>query len=426
MNDTELLERRISVLGRNAPLFYDRPLHIVRGEGVWLEDADGRRYLDVYNNVPNVGHCRREVVEAIAAQAATLNIHTRYLHENVVRYAERLTAQFEPQLSAAMFTCTGTESNELALRLARYRTGGTGIIVSDFNYHGNSMVLAELTTAFSVPERFGRHARAVSIPDPYRAAPGQSLEQLAEQFADKVSDAIQSLEADGIKLAALLFDSVFSSEGLPALVPGYLAKAVERVRAAGGLFIADEVQGGFGRTGTSMWSYQDHGVVPDLVTLGKPMANGHPVGGVIADRDLVDAFGKAATYFNTFGGNPVSAAAGLATLDIVERDNLRRNAREVGGYIRAGLERLAARHEIIGDVRGRGLFFGLELVEDRASKTPATAQTKLLINRMRERGVLMSRIGKSDNILKMRPPLIFTVEHADLLLATLDDALGTL
>ncbi|MCZ4339971.1 aminotransferase class III-fold pyridoxal phosphate-dependent enzyme [Sphingomonadaceae bacterium G21617-S1] len=421
--DQALLERRYRVLGRNAPLFYERPVHLVRGKGVWVTDADGRDYLDVYNNVPHVGHCHPRVVDAIAKQAATLNLHTRYLHETVVEYAERLTATFDDSLSSVVFTCSGTEANELALRMARYRTGGQGIIVSDFSYHGNSETLGALTTCFPTPEPFPGFARKVTIPDPYRDRQGRSDEELAHHFAAQVDQAVKSLQADGIRVAALLIDTLFANEGLPQPVPGYVTKAVEIVRAAGGLFICDEVQAGFGRTGDAMWGHQLSGVVPDIVTLGKPMGNGHPIAGVVAPIDLVDSFGLAATYFNTFGGNPVSAAAGMAVLDVLVDEGLLQNARDVGRYIRDGLDRLADRHAIIGNVRGRGLFFGLELVGDDEARSPATAETKRVINLMRERGVLISRIGRYDNILKMRPAMVFAREHADQLLATLDDVL---
>ncbi len=424
-SDQALLERRYRVLGRNAPLFYERPVHLVKGQGVWLTDANGRDYLDVYNNVPHVGHCHPHVVEAIARQAATLNIHTRYLHETVVAYAERLTATFDPGLASVAFTCSGTEANELALRMARFRSGGQGIIVSDFSYHGNSETLAAVTTCFPVPEPFPTFARKVTIPDPWRDRQGRSDEELAEHFAGQVEAAVRSLEADGIKVAALLIDTLFANEGLPEPLPGYVAKAAAIVRAAGGLFICDEVQAGFGRTG-AMWGHQAAGVTPDIVTLGKPMGNGHPIAGVVAPTDLVDSFGLAATYFNTFGGNPVSAAAGMAVLDVLENEQLLENARIVGAYVQDGLYRLADKHAIVANVRGRGLFFGLELVHGDADRSPATRETKRVINLMRENGVLISRIGRHDNILKMRPPMVFAKAHADQLLATLDDALGTL
>ena len=322
MPDDSLLNRRLNVLGRNAPLFYDRPVHIVRGNGVWVEDADGRRYLDAYNNVPHVGHCHPHVVDAIARQAAELNLHTRYLHETVVTYAERLTAMFAEPLNTAMFTCSGTEANELALRMARFGTGNTGIIVSDFSYHGNSATLASLTTAFDVVEDFPSFARKVTVPDPRHDGQDVDERALAERYAAQVSEAVQSLQADGMGVAAILIDAFFANEGLPDPVPGYVAQAVDIVRAAGGLFICDEVQAGFGRTGDATWGHELSGVVPDIVTLGKPMGNGHPLAGVIASNDLVSEFQVASTYFNTFGGNPVSAAAGQAVLDVLERESL--------------------------------------------------------------------------------------------------------
>ncbi len=424
-DDHTLLKRRYDVLGHNAPLFYDEPVHIVRGDGVWVEDADGRRYLDTYNNVPHVGHCHPHVVDAIARQAATLNLHTRYLHESVVEYAERLTAQFAEPLDTAMFTCSGTEANELALRMARFKTGNRGIIVSDFSYHGNSATLASLTTAFPVVESFPSFARTITVPDPRHDAVGLTPEQLADRHLGQVVAAVDSLQQSGEGVAAILIDTFFANEGLPDPVPGYVQGAVDIVRDAGGLFICDEVQAGFGRTGDAMWGHELSAVVPDMVTLGKPMGNGHPLAGVIAPNDVVSDFQSASTYFNTFGGNPVSAAAGMAVLDVLEREQLQDNARTVGAYVRRGLEKLQSTYPMIAGVRGRGLFFGIEIVDDGAG-TPAPGQTKRLVNMMRDRGVLLSRIGRYDNVLKMRPPMVFGFDDADLLLSTLDDALSAL
>lgn len=420
MTSDQLLQRRFDVLGRNAPLFYDRPVHLVRGEGVWVEDADGRRYLDAYNNVPHVGHCHPRVVEAVARQAATLNLHTRYLHELVVDYAERLTATLAGPLDTTVLTCSGSEANELALRMARFATGRTGLVVSDFSYHGNTATLASLTTCFPVVEAFPGHARAVRVPDPRHDGAGLSEAELADRYVEEVARACRSLEESGHGVAAILIDSFFANEGLPDPVPGYVQRAVEMVRDAGGLFVCDEVQAGFGRTGDAMWGHELAGVVPDIVTMGKPMGNGHPVAGVVAGNPLVSDFQAASTYFNTFGGNPVSAAAAMAVLDVLEEERLQENARVVGAYVREGLEKLAARHDVVGGVRGRGLFFGIEIEQDGA---PAPELTKVLVNRMRERGVLLSRIGRHDNVLKMRPPMVFSETEADLLLATLDEAL---
>jgi 4-aminobutyrate aminotransferase-like enzyme len=419
-----LLERRYRVLGRNSPLFYDKPLHLVRGEGVWLYDADGKRYLDAYNNVPHVGHCHPRVVAALSRQAATLNTHTRYLDETVVAYAERLTVLFDPKLSMAMFCCTGSEANELALRIARDCSGGMGIIATAWAYHGNTAAVMQVSSLFTPENKRGPYVRTVPVMDPYRDRGGRSDEQLGTDYANEVKRAIDAFAADGIPFAGLLFCTAFSSEGLPTVPAGFMAKALTHVHAAGGLFIADEVQAGFGRFGSHMWGHQKLGVIPDIVTLGKPMGNGHPLAGVIAGPDLVNAFAGRNMYFNTFGGNPVSAAVGTAVLDVLQDERLLQNAVAVGNYTLQRLTKLAERHSLIGDVRGAGLFFAVELVSDRQAKTPATAETKRLVNLMRERGVLISRIGMHDNILKIRPPMPFQKQHADLLVDTLDEVLS--
>jgi 4-aminobutyrate aminotransferase-like enzyme len=421
-----LLERRYRVLGRHSPLFYDKPLHLVRGEGVWLYDADGKRYLDAYNNVPHVGHCHPRVVAALSRQAAALNTHTRYLDETVVAYAERLTALFDPSLSMAMFCCTGSEANELALRIARDCSGGMGIIGTAWAYHGNTAAVMQVSSLFTPQDKRGPYVRTVPVMDPYRERGGRSDEQLATDYANEVKRAIDAFAAQGIRFAGLLFCTAFSSEGLPTVPAGFMAKALGHVHAAGGLFIADEVQAGFGRFGSHMWGHQRLGVIPDIVTLGKPMGNGHPLAGVIARPDLVNAFAARNMYFNTFGGNPVSAAVGTAVLDVLQDERLLQNAVAVGNYTLQRLSELANRHALIGDVRGAGLFFAVELVSDRQAKTPATAETKRLVNLMRERGVLISRIGMHDNILKIRPPMPFQKQHADLLVDTLDEVLSAL
>jgi 4-aminobutyrate aminotransferase-like enzyme len=420
MGTEALLERRYRVIGRNSPLFYDRPLNLVRGEGVWVYDADGKRYLDAYNNVPHVGHCHPHVVGALARQAAVLNTHTRYLHEGVVAYAERLTSKFESSLSMAMFTCTGSEANELALRIVRECTGGMGIIGTAHAYHGNTAAVIQLGSVFTPPEKRGPYVRTVPVMDPYRDRAGRSDAELASAYADDVKRAIDSFAAAGVPFAGLLYCTSFSSEGLPTLPAGFMAKALAHVHAAGGLFIADEVQSGFGRFGSHMWGYQKLDVVPDVVTLGKPMGNGHPLAGVVARRELVERFTAQNMYFNTFAGNPVSAAVGMAVLDVLENERLLESALNVGRYTLERLGKLADKYEVIGDVRGAGLFFAVELVGSRGSKAPAPDATKRLVNLMRDRGVLISRIGPHDNILKIRPPMPFSRDHADLLVETLD------
>ncbi len=422
----DLLQRRQRVLGQHAPLFYDQPLHLVRGEGVWLYDVDGNRYLDVYNNVPHVGHCHPHVVAALHQQASTLNTHTRYLHDNIVNYAERLTATFDDSLAMAMFTCTGSEANELALRMARHCTGGQGIIVTDFAYHGNTEAVAELGTAFMPESRKSRRVKSVPVPDSYRPLEGLSGDALADAYAECVKQAIEAFEAEGVKFAGLLMCPDFANEGLLNVPAGFMEKAIAHVRAAGGLYIADEVQAGFGRTGKHWWAHQGYGVTPDIVTLGKPMGNGHPLAGLVARPDLIEDFGAVSMYFNTFGGNPVSCAVGMAVLDVLEQEQLRENAVETGAYVAAGLRELQEKHALIGEVRDLGMFFAVELVSDRPQKTPAADAARTVINRMRHKGVLISRIGRHDNILKLRPPMPFRPQHADLLLTTLDETLGQL
>lgn len=425
MTNRSLLERRVRLLGAGAPLFYDEPVHIVRGEGVWLYDADGKRYLDVYNNVPHVGHCHPHVVEALTKQAATLNVHSRYLHETILDYAERLTATFDDSLDMVIFTCTGTESNEVALRMARQHTGGMGIICTNFTYHGNSTAVWELATTFFKDGRSpGANVRSVPFPDSYRPQFDATGAALAEAYANEVRKALEDFAAHNIKPAALIVCPIFSGEGLPDVPTAYLQKAVEHVRNAGGLFIADEVQAGFGRTGKHMWGHQLHGVTPDIVTLGKPMGNGHPLGGVVARADLLNEFRDSSMYFNTFAGNPVSCAVGMAVLDVLEQEDLLTNAVVTGDYVKQGLRSLQEKHILIGDVRGSGMFFGLDLVSDRQTKQPAAAEAKRVVNEMRRRGILISKIGPHDNVLKMRPPMPFAREHADQLLSVLDDVLA--
>jgi 4-aminobutyrate aminotransferase-like enzyme len=413
-----LLERRAKVLGPAYRLFYEEPVHLVRGEGAWLFGADGTRYLDAYNNVASVGHCHPHVVAALARQAAILNTHTRYLDETVLDYAERLVATFPTELSQVMFTCTGSEANDLALRVARTFTGGTGVIVTRWAYHGVTITTSALSPNLGPAITVPTDARLVPAPDGYRGPA-----DVGAAFASAVEAALDDMARSGIKPAALLVDTVFSSDGVFTDSPGFLAPAVAAVRRAGGLFIADEVQPGFGRTGDSMWGFQRHGVVPDLVTLGKPMGDGHPIGGMVGKPDILSAFGAKTRYFNTFGGNPVSAAVGMAVLDVIEREGLMANAREAGAVLASGLRALAARHDIIGDVRGAGLFIGVELVEDRATRAPATAATQRIVNHLRRRGVLIGAAGPDGNVLKIRPPLVFGRAEAAVFLERMAEVL---
>ncbi len=419
--DTNLIERRKRLLGPAYRLFYDSPVHLVRGEGVWLYDADGNKYLDMYNNVPHVGHCHPHVAEAICEQAKTLNTHTRYLHDKVLDYAERLLDRFPPQLDTAMFCCTGSEANELALRIARTATGGEGLIVTSYAYHGNTKAIFEITTSDIPAKERPPYVVTVPVPDAYR---GQHRgEDAGERYAAHTHEAIDLLKSRGIKPAAFIIDTIVSSGGVVAPPKGYLRKVAEIVRDAGAVFVADEVQPGFGRIGTNFWGFEADELVPDIVTMGKPMGNGHPISGVVARRELVEDFGDRGNYFNTFGGNPVSCAAGLAVLDVIENERLQQNALEVGRYVVDGLWRLAEMRDCIGDVRGTGLFLALELVTDREAKTPATELTTKVVNGLRDRGVLTGSIGPDANILKLRPPLPFSRADAEYFLERLDRVL---
>lgn len=427
MNDaTPLRARRDRLLGRDARLFYDEPVHLVSGRGVRVRDASGREYLDCYNNVPHVGHCHPNVVDAICRQAATLNTHTRYLHEGILDYVERLTATFDGAIASAIMVCTGSEANDLALRMAQAVTERTGVIATDHTYHGNTAAVSQLSTTMPPIGGHGGHVRHVPSPDSYRPLGGESGSAHARAFATEVEKACASLAEAGHGVSAMILCPAFVNEGFPDLARGFLDEAINVVRQYGGVIIADEVQPGFGRVGTHFWGHQRAGFSPDIVTMGKPMGNGHPVAAVATRFDILTAFRKAFRYFNTFGGNPVSCAAANAVLDVIEQEGLQENARKVGEYVREGLRRLASRHEIIGDVRGSGFAIGAELVLDRTTKAPARAEAARLINLLRRRGVLAGVNGISYNVLKIRPPMPFSHSDADELLSVLETSLADL
>jgi 4-aminobutyrate aminotransferase-like enzyme len=420
-----LIARRERLLGPAYRLFYEHPVHFVRGEGVWLYDADGAAYLDVYNNVPSVGHCHPRVVEAIARQAGELNTHTRYLHSAVLDYSDMLLATLPNGLGQVMYTCTGSEANDLAVRVARQFTGGTGFIVTALAYHGVTDTIAGMSPSLGRHLTLGPHVRTVPAPTSANvAAHGGRAVDVAGVFARGVEAALQDMALHGIRPAGLLVDTIFSSDGVYADPAGFLAPAVEAVRRAGGLFIADEVQPGFGRTGESMWGFQRHALVPDIVTMGKPMGNGHPVAAMVARPDVLAPFGANCRYFNTFGGNPVAMAAARAVLEIIGEERLQERALDTGQYLRSRLAVLADRFEVIGDVRGAGLFIGVELVVDRGTRVPARELAARLVNELRRRRVLISATGPDANVLKIRPPLPFGREEADIFLGALEASLA--
>lgn len=422
--DAELVTRRERALGPVYRLFYDRPLHLVRGRGVWVFDAAGRRYLDAYNNVACVGHSHPAVLAALAAQARRLNTHSRYLHRNIVDYAERLGALLPYADPVCMFCCSGSEANELAYRIALAHTGARGVIVTDHAYHGNTYVTSQLSSADTPPERRDAFVATIEAPDSYRGAQRYGLTGLEKRYLSQVDAAIASLSSRAVSPAALLVDTVFSCDGVIDAPKTFLSGAAARIRAAGGLLIADEVQAGFARTGEAFWGFERHDVVPDIVTLGKPMGNGHPLAGVVCERAIVEPFAANVDYFNTFGGNPVSCAVGMAVLDVIENEQLQANALATGRYLREQLRDRQQRYPWLGDVRGAGLFVGVELVRDPDSLAPATGAARRIVNAMRDRGVLFSATGPRANVLKIRPPLVFDRDHADRFLEEFDLAVA--
>lgn len=422
-----LQARRDRLLGPSLSLSYRHKLHIVRGRGAWLYDQSGRAYLDCVNNICHVGHCHPRVVSALGEQAAKLNTNTRYLHEHIVEYAERLLATFPEPLAVCYFVCSGSEANELALRLARCHTSRDDLVVLDWAYHGNTGGLVDISPyKFKRPGGRGRaaHVHIAELPDPYRGPHKGYSETTARAYARDVDQAIDAChQRTGRGPAAMIAESIPGCGGQIVFPDRYLRHAFDRVRQAGGVCIADEVQTGFGRVGDAMWAFERQETIPDIVTLGKPIGNGHPMAAVITTREIADTFANGMEYFNSFGGNPVSCAVGLAVLDVIETEGLREKAATTGRHLQERLNDMASRHPLIGDVRGRGLFIGIELVNNRQTLEPATEAADRVINLLREDGVLLSTDGPFDNVLKIKPPLAFGIAEAELFCRKLEDAL---
>ncbi|PWL18960.1 hypothetical protein DKP76_05710 [Falsochrobactrum shanghaiense] len=422
---SEIISKRKEILLPNLSISYSEPIKFVRGDGVWLIDNYGRAYLDCFNNVCHLGHVHPDVVEAIARQSALLNTNTRYLHDNIIDYAERLTATLPDGLCVASFACSGSEANSLMLRMARNHTGRSDAIVLDWAYHGTTQELIDLSP-YKYKRKGGKgrpdHVYEAAIADSYRAPEDWPLQEHGKRFAQSVAEQIETMRKQGRAPALFLAESIPSVAGQVFLPQGYLEEVYAMVRAEGGLCVADEVQVGFGRIGSHWWAFEMQNVVPDIVTMGKPIGNGHPMSAVVTTREVAESFNNGMEYFNTFGGNPVSCAAGLAVLNAIERDKLRENALETGNYLINGFKKMQERFDIIGDVRGQGLFLGIELVTDRKTKAPATALAKAINDGARERGILMGTEGPFDNVLKMRPSMIFSKANADHLLDVLGDS----
>ena len=400
--DEALLKRRTRALGPAYRLFYEEPFHPVRGEGVWLYDQEGNAYLDAYNNVACVGHCHPRVVEAMAAQASLLTTHTRYLQNNIVDFAEDLLSSFPGELSQIMFTCTGSEANDLALRIAQVKTKGTGIIVTENAYHGVTLAAAAMSPSLGAGAP--KNENIFKIPAPT----GRKEDDEAEIFRANVEKALDEMAARGIRPAALFIDTIFSSDGIFSHPKGFLKPAVEAIRAAGGLFVADEVQPGFARTGEEMWGFARHGVVPDMVSMGKPMGNGYPVAALVIRPDVIADFGNQTRYFNTFGGNTTAIATATAVWSIIREEGLLQKTLQIGKAFRAELEGVAKGSDVICDIRGSGLFIGVQIAGD-----DPRARTSRLVNGLKKKRILISASGPDGDVLKIRPPLVFEARALD-------------
>ncbi|HET7288412.1 MAG TPA: aminotransferase class III-fold pyridoxal phosphate-dependent enzyme, partial [Pyrinomonadaceae bacterium] len=397
------IEARHRLLGRNLSVAYEKPLNIVRGYGQYLYDDEGRRYLDAYNNVAHVGHCHPQVVAAGQQQMELLNTNTRYLSDLILEYAEKLTATLPDPLSVCFFVNSGSEANELALRLARAHTKARDLIVLEHAYHGNTTTLIDISPyKHDGPGGEGAPSWVHKCPLPKSHEDAQHVADVAGEFQSK--------------LCGFIAESMPSVAGQIIFPDGYLARVYEAVRNAGGVCIADEVQTGYGRIGTHFWAFEKYGVVPDIVVLGKPIGNGHPIGAVITTREIADSFANGMEFFSTFGGNNVSCAIGLKVLEVVQEENLQAHALAVGEHLLAGLRALQQRHDIIRDVRGSGLFIGVELMCDRV-------EAARVVNQMRERGILFGTDGPHHNVLKIRPPMPFSEENAEELISTLRETL---
>jgi 4-aminobutyrate aminotransferase-like enzyme len=423
----ELWNRRLQVMGPGYDTFYERPVHIVRGEGVHLWDRDGKRYLDCYNNVASVGHCHPDVIAALTDQAGRLNTHTRYLHEGILEFAELLTSKLPAGLDVCTFACTGSEANDLALQMAAAVTGHSGHICTEASYHGNTKLVRALSTCkYEASERPDWLA-VIEPPDLYRGPYLDMDSSAVHKYVAEVARACAELRERGHGVASLLVDSIYDCPGPYLAPPGYAEAMAAEVRAAGGLVIADEVQSGYTRTGGYWWGFEHDGIVPDIVTLGKPMGAGHPVSCVITTAEIAAEFAKTHAYFNTYGGNPVSMAVGRAVIEVIDRESLLENVNRVSEQLIAGLRDLAAKYDhLIGRVTGAGLFQGLDMVSDPERRTPMPIEdVEHLTSLVAEQGVLLGTTGRYGNVLKIRPPLVFNLDNVDQLLTTLDGVLAS-
>ena len=406
--------KRTQFMGE-SPLFYKEPIYLEKGEGVWLYDKAGKKYLDVYNNVPVAGHCHPRIIASLTDQASKLNVHSRYISDVVVDYSEKLVSLHSDNLSKLQMACSGTEAVEIAIKMARIHTGGQGIICSNATYHGNSHETFRMTIGPFEPE-----FRRVTYPESYRPIKeGLSQEELCTLYLKEVEKQIEGFSQDGIKFAGLIFCSLFANEGLPDFPKDYLTKVSKLVRDSGGVLILDEVQAGFGRTGT-WWGYQLSNVSPDIAVMGKPMGSGLPVSGVIATEEISNTFHEKAFYFNTTAATPLQAAVAGTVIDIIQDEGLIENAEKIGGYLKTELLKIKDDFDYLGDVRGPGLFIGLDIVDNKEDKNPDRERAIEIVEILKNEGVLISNAGQYRNVLKLRPPLVFDIDNANFLLETLN------
>ena len=417
MNIKDVLKKRFQYMGK-SPFFYKEPLNLETGEGVWLYDKAGKKYLDAYNNVPVVGHCHPKIVSSLKEQASKLNTHSRYLSEVVIDYSQKLTSLHPKELSTLQMACSGTEAVEIAITMARIYTGGVGIICSNATYHGNSHEISRMSVGPFEPE-----FRRVPYPQYFRPIQKNlTEEELCNLYLDEVRQEIKGFKEDGIKFAGLIFCSIFANEGLPDVPKKYLTEVSKIVREAGGVVIFDEVQAGFGRTGR-WWGYQMTDTTPDIAVMGKPMGAGLPVSGVVARKEIAEEFHEKSHYFNTTAGTPLQAAVGTTVIEIIEEEGLIENAYETGGYMKKGLLNLKDYYPSMGDVRGHGLFLGVDMIKNLDDLEPDKEGAVAVVEKMKEKGFLISYDGQFENVLKIRPPLVFKTSHAELFLTGLEETL---
>ena len=427
LNRNQLLELRKKYLSPSLSLSYDKPLHIVRAKGQFLYDSKGDRYLDAVNNIQHVGHCHPKVVSAASEQYGILNTNTRYLDETVINYAKDLTNYLPNGLTTCFFTNSGSESNDLALRLARTATGSKETIVLDGAYHGHVSSLIDISP-YKHNSRGGSgppsYVHTVPMPDSYRGK--YRGEEALTGYIDELKNILYSIKKNGKNISAFVVESIMGCGGQLILPDGFLERAFELVRDEGGVCIADEVQIGFGRVGSKFWGFETANVQPDIVTMGKSMGNGHPLSVVVTKKQIADKFNNGMEYFNSFGGNPVSCAVGKAVLNVIEDEKLQQNAHKVGEYLLKELKQLQGEFPLIGQVRGMGLFIGIELIKEKSKLIPAHAEAEKVVNEMMRKRILLSTDGPDHNVIKIKPPMVFSTENADELVLNLSEVLGNM